>query len=109
MENKKTNSNILVKAENISLSFKTPQLKVDTLKERVVNLFKGKIKSKKFQVLDNISFEIKKSESLGVIGHNGAGKSTLLRLVTGIYPPTSGKITINGSCMLLNLGAGFDM
>ena len=109
MENKKTNSNILVKAENISLSFKTPQLKVDTLKERVVNLFKGKIKSKKFQVLDNVSFEIKKSESLGVIGHNGAGKSTLLRLVTGIYPPTSGKITINGSCMLLNLGAGFDM
>lgn len=109
MENTKMTSNILVKAENLSLSFKSPQLKVDTLKERVVNLFKGKIKSTKFQALTDVSFEIKKGESLGVIGHNGAGKSTLLRLVAGIYTPTSGKLTTNGSCMLLNLGAGFDM
>ncbi|MBR2391735.1 MAG: ABC transporter ATP-binding protein [Clostridia bacterium] len=109
MENKKSNLDILVKAENLSLAFKAPQLKVDTLKERVVNLLKGKVKSTRFQVLNDVSFEIKKGENLGVIGHNGAGKSTLLRLVAGIYAPTSGKITTHGSCMLLNLGAGFDM
>lgn len=101
---------ILVKAENLEMQFKIPEVKYDTLKERVVSLFKGKrAKYKIFKVLNDINFEIKKGESLGVIGHNGAGKSTLLKIVAGIYTPTGGKIRTNGNIMLLNLGAGFDM
>ena len=108
MENKDTD--YLLKAENVNMVFKTPALKFDTLKERVVNFFKGKrAPANKFQVLENINFEIKRGESLGVIGHNGAGKSTLLKIVAGIYKPTSGKIDLKGSVVLLNLGAGFDM
>ena len=100
----------LVKAENINKIFKIREYKYDTLKERVVNLFSGKKnKIKIMQVLSNISFNIKKGESLGVIGKNGAGKSTLLRIVAGIYRPDSGKIETNGNIFLLNLGAGFDM
>ena len=100
----------LVKAENIGKYFKIREYKYDTLKERFVNLFNGKKnKVKIMQVLSNISFDIKKGESLGVIGKNGAGKSTLLRIVAGIYKPDSGTIKTNGNIILLNLGAGFDM
>ena len=106
----KLKEGVLVKAENLEMQFKIPESKYDTLKERVVNLFKGKHqKYKTFKVLNDINFEIKKGESLGVIGHNGAGKSTLLKIVAGIYSPTGGRINTKGKIMLLNLGAGFDM
>ena len=102
--------NVLVCANNISMSFVVPEYKYDTLKERVVFFFKGKRNHKKtIKVLENISFIIRKGESLGIIGHNGAGKSTLLRIVSGIYRATSGSINTHGKIVLLNLGTGFDM
>lgn len=101
---------VLVKADEISMVFNVPEYKYDTLKERVVNLLRGRRNHhRKIKVLEDLSFEIKKGESLGVIGHNGAGKSTLLRIVSGIYRPTSGTIRTNGQIVLLNLGTGFDM
>lgn len=111
-ENKITNleDEYLVDAENISMSFIVPEYKYDTLKERVVNFLKGKRNHKrKVTVLQNVSFKIKKGESLGVIGHNGAGKSTLLKIVAGIYRPSTGRISSKGQIVLLNLGTGFDM
>lgn len=106
----KLKKDVLVKAEKLHMSFRKPEAKYDTLKERVVSFFKGKKnKTNKLEVLKDVSFEIKKGESLGVIGHNGAGKSTLLKIVAGIYRPTQGKIATNGKIMLLNIGAGFDM
>lgn len=106
---KKLDKDILVKADDIAMSFVVPEYKYDTLKERVVNFFKGRRNHhRKIEVLEHLSFEIKKGESLGVIGHNGAGKSTLLKIVAGIYRPTSGNIQTNGQIVLLNLGTGFD-
>lgn len=108
--NIKLDENCLVKANNISLSFKIPDKRYDTLKENIVAILKGKGKHYKLlNVLENLSFSINKGESLGVIGHNGAGKSTLLKVVAGIYKPMSGTIATNGKIVLLNLGAGFDM
>ena len=105
-----TNNDYLVDAENISMSFKIPEKRFDTLKERVVNFLKGnRNKYHELVVLDNLSFKIKRGESLGVIGHNGAGKSTLLKIVAGIYTPKNGTIKTKGKIVLLNLGAGFDM
>lgn len=103
------NQEFLVEAENVGMQFKVRETKVDTLKERVVQFFKRKNKKKFLTVLEDVSFKIKKGESLGVIGHNGAGKSTLLKIVAGIFKPTSGKIKTKGEVILLNLGAGFDM
>ncbi|NTW33901.1 MAG: ABC transporter ATP-binding protein, partial [Bacteroidetes bacterium] len=67
-----------------------------------------KLRKSEFWALNDISFELKRGEPLGLIGKNGSGKSTLLRLLNGIFPPDKGKITINGRIGgLIAVGAGF--
>jgi lipopolysaccharide transport system ATP-binding protein len=69
---------------------------------------RGKLRKSEFWALDNISFELKRGETLGVIGKNGSGKSTLLRLLNGIYPPDLGRIEARGRmAALIAIGAGF--
>src|SRR5437588_9942059 len=63
---------------------------------------------KDFWAVKNVSFEVPRGESLGIIGHNGAGKSTILKLLSNITTPTLGEITINGRLSaLLEVGSGF--
>jgi ABC-type polysaccharide/polyol phosphate transport system ATPase subunit len=77
------------------------------LRAHVIDYFRNRQK-KDFFALRDVSFSLRKGESLGVIGRNGAGKSTLLSLVAGLAQPTEGRVTINGRvAALLALGAGF--
>ena len=95
-----------IKIENMTKTFKLFYDKPNTLKERLV--FWNKKKVDKRTDLDNINLEIKKGDTVALIGTNGSGKSTLLKLMTKIIYPTSGKITVNGKLTsLLELGAGF--
>lgn len=67
------------------------------------------LRDKEFWALQDINFELKRGECLGLIGHNGAGKSTLLKILNGLIKPDAGKVTIKGRVgALIELGAGFN-
>jgi lipopolysaccharide transport system ATP-binding protein len=69
---------------------------------------RGALRHKRFWALEDISFDLYRGESLGVIGKNGAGKSTLLRILAGVMSPDRGEIVNHGvSCSLLSLSLGF--
>ena len=103
------NSENVIEVENVCMDFYRRDEKIDNLKEFFVRFFRGKLERKKERILENISFELKKGESIGLIGHNGAGKSTLLKIISDIIEPTEGVVRTHGVIApLLNLGAGFD-
>lgn len=99
-------SNNAIEVKDMSKSFKVYYDKPNTLKERLV--FWKNNKNEKRLVLNNINLNIKKGETVALIGTNGSGKSTLLKLMTKIIYPTKGKIVTHGKLTsLLELGAGF--
>ncbi len=99
------NENAIV-VKNVTKSFKLYYDKPSTLKERLV--FWNKKKADERVVLDDISLQIKKGETVALIGVNGSGKSTLLKMMTKIIYPNKGTIKTKGKITsLLELGAGF--
>ena len=95
-----------IEVRNITKKFKVYFDKGSTIKEKV--LFRNRRKYENRQVLNGISFDVKKGEAIGLIGHNGCGKSTTLKLLTKIMYPDSGTIEMRGRVSsLLELGAGF--
>lgn len=80
-------------------------------KDRLLQMFlRGRKKLfREFWALNDVSFSLKKGETVGIIGRNGSGKSTLLQMICGTLSPTGGKVTVNGKiAALLELGAGFN-
>ncbi len=91
-------ANIAIKVENLSKVFSFRHSVKDDLGNETDKLW----------ALNDISFEIKKGESVGIIGPNGSGKSTLLKILAGVTKPTSGKVSIKGRvASILDIGAGF--
>lgn len=98
---------IAIEVKNVSKIYRLYDRPIDRLKE-AVDPFKKKY-HKEFYALSNVNFEVKRGETVGIIGKNGSGKSTLLKLITGVLTPNSGKIEVVGRVSaLLELGAGFN-
>lgn len=100
---------VAIQVEHVSKKFKLYYDKAHTLKEKLLFFSKkNREKNDVLEVLKDINLEIKKGESVALIGTNGSGKSTLLKLMTKIIYPNKGKITTKGKLTsLLELGAGF--
>ncbi len=99
---------VAIRVDNVSKLYKLYDKPSDRLKE-ALGLSKKKL-YKEHYALHNVSFDVKKGETVGIIGTNGAGKSTILKIITGVLNPSDGKVEINGRISaLLELGAGFNM
>lgn len=101
----------MIHVKNVSMKFNLGIDKGYSIKLLFISLFNKKYRRKKeyFSALNNISFDIKPGEVIGLIGSNGAGKSTLLKVVSGVMKPTTGKVVVNGAISpMIELGAGFD-
>ena len=103
---KKTDKENAIEIKHVTKSFKIYYDKASTLKEHL--LFWKRNESELYTALKDINLDIKKGETVGLIGVNGSGKSTLLKLMTKIIYPTKGEIITHGKLTsLLELGAGF--
>ena len=108
-------SDVAIRVSNLGKSYQIYDRPEDHLKQsvlprlqRLVGL-QPKNYHREFWALKDISFEVKKGETIGIIGRNGAGKSTLLQIICGTLPPSSGDVEINGRvAALLELGSGFN-
>jgi lipopolysaccharide transport system ATP-binding protein len=101
-------SNLALKVENVSKIYRLYNKPVERLKESIHPY--GKKYHQEYFALRDVTFELKRGETLGIIGKNGSGKSTLLKIITGVLTPSTGTVTVNGKiAALLELGAGFNM
>ncbi|ACM19807.1 ABC transporter, ATP-binding protein [Geotalea daltonii FRC-32] len=98
---------IAIAVKNLTKVYKLYDTPLDRVKESI-NPFSRKY-HKDFYALNDVSFDIEKGSTIGIIGKNGSGKSTLLKTITGVLTPSSGSVTVNGKISaLLELGAGFN-
>lgn len=108
MAKKNTQNEIVINVKNVSQTFRIPYEQKSQLKHYFINPF-HRTKYREFNALNDVSFEVKKGEFLGIIGKNGSGKSTLLKTLAGIYEPDEGNMEIDGKITpFLELGVGFN-
>ncbi len=99
----------MIEVSDVTMQFRLNNDKILSLKEFVTTALRGKLQYNKFTALEHISFELKRGQTLGLIGRNGAGKSTLLKIISGILKPTEGCVSCYGNVVpMLELGSGFD-
>ena len=96
-----------IQVKDVTKIYKLYDKPIDRLKESLNPLHKNYHKD--FYALNHISFQVKKGETVGIIGTNGSGKSTILKIITGVLTPTEGDVQVKGVISaLLELGAGFN-
>ena len=108
MSKRKEEQNLAIQVEDVTKIYRLYEKPIDRLKETVSVTHKNYHRD--FYALNGISFQVKKGETVGIIGTNGSGKSTILKIITGVLTPTTGTVKVDGKISaLLELGAGFNM
>ncbi len=100
---------IAISINGLYKDFKLPHERASSIKERILHFRRRKKTYEVQHALKDINLEVKRGEFFGIVGRNGSGKSTLLKLIGGIYQPTKGSITVNGTLTpFIELGIGFN-
>ena len=98
----------ILEAHAIRKSFRIPSVRRDTFREHALDFFRPR-PSEILTVLDSISFQVERGETIGIMGRNGSGKSTLLKIVSGIYQPDQGTLVTRAPITpILELGVGWN-
>ena len=99
----------VIEAKNISFAYRVLNKQHSSLKTLFRDFLHGKVSIEDYVAIKDITFEIKKGETVAIIGKNGAGKSTLLKILARVINPTTGSISITGQVApMIELGAGFN-
>jgi ABC-type polysaccharide/polyol phosphate transport system ATPase subunit len=99
----------VIEAKNISFAYRVLNKQHSSLKTLFRDFLHGKVSIEDYVAIKDITFEIKKGETVAIIGKNGAGKSTLLKILARVIKPTTGSISITGQIApMIELGAGFN-
>ena len=100
---------IAVKVDHVSKDFRLPTEATQSLRTALVNRFRGIKGHREQHVLKDISFDVYKGDFFGIVGRNGSGKSTLLKIISQIYVPEKGTVTVDGKMVsFIELGVGFN-
>lgn len=103
-------SDYAIEVNNVTMVFNKASEALTNLKEYFIKIMKHDLFFEEFLALKDISFKIKRGETVGLVGTNGSGKSTMLKVIAGVLEPTRGSVTVRGSIApLIELGAGFDL
>ena len=86
-----------IEVNNVSMCFNLSKQKVDNIKEYVIKALKHQLFYEEFWALNDISFEVRKGDSVGLVGMNGSGKSTMLKIIAGVLKPTKGSVETTGT------------
>ena len=99
----------VIELRDVSVRYSVPHERVHTFKEYVIRLLRGRGATEELRALSQVNLEVRRGESVGIVGRNGAGKSTLMKVVARVLRPTEGSVDVRGLVApLLELGAGFD-
>ena len=98
----------ILELRDVTKSFSIPSTRRDTVREHVLDFFRPH-PHERLDVLRGVSFQLRRGETLGIMGRNGSGKSTLLKVMSGIYPADSGSLTVRAPVTpILELGVGWN-
>ncbi|MCA1560232.1 MAG: ATP-binding cassette domain-containing protein [Acidobacteria bacterium] len=98
----------VIEARGICKSFSIPSVRRETVREHALDFFRPR-PHERLRVLEDVGFELRRGESLGIMGRNGSGKSTLLKIVAGIYAPDAGTLAVHAPLTpILELGVGWN-
>lgn len=101
--------NVVVRVDSLTKSFKIPTEASSGIKQKLINVLRGKKGYREFTPLKDISLEVEEGEFFGIVGRNGSGKSTLLKSIANIYTPTKGEVHVKGTLIpFIELGVGFN-
>jgi ABC-2 type transport system ATP-binding protein len=98
----------IIEVDAVSKTFWIPTVRRETVREHLLHLLQPR-GFERLQVLDRVSFDVRRGEAVGIMGRNGSGKSTLLKIMCGVYQPDGGRVTTNAEITpILELGVGFN-